>query len=69
MHADMRMADPKPTFSYLVSELAKLHPNLSYIHVVEPRAQGNMDREVQEGEVSLVAFHDFCDSAHRLFYA
>ncbi|EPS98178.1 NADH flavin oxidoreductase/NADH oxidase, partial [Fomitopsis schrenkii] len=47
---DMRMADPKPTFSYLVTRLAKLYPNLSYIHVVEPRVQGNMDREVHEGE-------------------
>lgn len=50
----MRMADPKPTFSYLVTRLAKLYPNLSYIHVVEPRVQGNMDREVHEGEVSPV---------------
>ena len=61
----MRMADPKPTFSYLVSQLAKLHPNLAYIHVVEPRAQGNMDREVHEGEVSLVTSHVCRSLAHR----
>lgn len=48
---DMRMDDPKPTFSYLVSQLAKLHPGLAYIHVVEPRVHGNLDREVQRGEV------------------
>ncbi|EPS98179.1 NADH flavin oxidoreductase/NADH oxidase [Fomitopsis schrenkii] len=47
---DMRMDDPKPTFSYLVSQLAKLHPGLAYIHVVEPRVHGNLDREVQRGE-------------------
>ncbi|KZT64155.1 NADH:flavin oxidoreductase/NADH oxidase [Daedalea quercina L-15889] len=50
---DMRMADPMPTFSYLVSQLAKLHSDLSYIHVVEPRAQGNLDREVQPGESNV----------------
>lgn len=46
----MRMADPKPGFAYLVSEIAKRFSNLAYIHVVEPRVEGNMDREPQEGE-------------------
>ena len=47
----MRMDDPKPTFSHFVSEIAKRHPDFAFVHVVEPRVQGNMDREVQEGEV------------------
>lgn len=34
------MKDPKPTFKHLVQELKKAHPTLSYIHVVEPRAEG-----------------------------
>ncbi|KZV65274.1 FMN-linked oxidoreductase [Peniophora sp. CONT] len=29
--------DPVPTFSYLVSELRRRHPDLAYLHVVEPR--------------------------------
>ncbi|KAK7451304.1 hypothetical protein VKT23_012646 [Stygiomarasmius scandens] len=37
---DMKMDDPKPTFSYVVSEIKKAHPTLSYVHVVEPRAKG-----------------------------
>jgi len=35
------MADPKPTFSYLVSEIKKAYPTLSYVHVVEPRVRGD----------------------------
>ncbi len=34
---DMRMEDPKPTFSYLVTQIRERFPDLSYIHVVEPR--------------------------------
>ncbi|KAK0229156.1 FMN-linked oxidoreductase [Armillaria nabsnona] len=34
---DMTMKDPKPTFSYLVSQIKGKSPNFAYIHVVEPR--------------------------------
>ncbi|KAI5886274.1 FMN-linked oxidoreductase [Schizophyllum commune H4-8] len=37
---DMRMADPLPQFSYFANELKTRHPDLSYLHLVEPRAQG-----------------------------
>lgn len=50
-HIDMRMDDPIPQFSHVVKEIAKRHPALAYIHVVEPRVSGYMDREVQAGEV------------------
>ncbi|KAK6978227.1 putative inactive dehydrogenase EasA [Favolaschia claudopus] len=40
---DMRMPDPLPTFSYLISQLAARHPTLAYIHLVEPRISGNVD--------------------------
>lgn len=52
----MKMKDPLPTFSYLVSEIAKRHPDFAYIHVTEPRvAGGGVDRsEVTEGEVAIV---------------
>ncbi|THV00307.1 FMN-linked oxidoreductase [Dendrothele bispora CBS 962.96] len=47
---DMKMADPKPTFTHLVSEIKKSHPTLSYIHVVEPRIQGAEVVDVPEEE-------------------
>jgi len=34
---DMRMKDPKPTFSYLVQQIAARYSDLAYIHLVEPR--------------------------------
>ena len=39
----MRMEDPVPTFTYLVTQLRNHHPNLAYIHVVEPRIYGADD--------------------------
>lgn len=39
----MRMADPRPQFSYFAQELKKL--KLAYIHVVESRIAGNADVE------------------------
>lgn len=50
----MAMADPKPTFSYVVSKLRNQHPDLAYIHVVEPRSQGT---EVLESD-SVPKGHD-----------
>ncbi|KAJ3486698.1 hypothetical protein NLI96_g4054 [Meripilus lineatus] len=46
----MRMKDPIPTFSYLVSEIAKRHPDFAYVHVIEARFSGGTEREVPEGE-------------------
>ncbi|TBU40495.1 NADH:flavin oxidoreductase/NADH oxidase [Dichomitus squalens] len=47
---DMRMADPVPTFQYLVSRLATDHPNLAYLHVVEPGLSGLNNVEPKPGE-------------------
>jgi NADPH2 dehydrogenase len=41
----MRMADPIPTFSYVVKELAKRHTDLAYVHFVEPRISGAEDAD------------------------
>lgn len=46
----MRMTDPKPTFAYLVSRIKELYPELGYIHIMEPRVDGPVDRVVQPGE-------------------
>jgi NADPH2 dehydrogenase len=46
------MADPIPTFTYFVKQLAEKHPSLAYIHAIEPRVlNGYIDRVVPEGEV------------------
>jgi len=37
----MKMADPIPQFSYIISQLATNYPSLSYIHLVESRATGD----------------------------
>jgi NADPH2 dehydrogenase len=50
----MRMKDPVPTFSYLVSEAKRRHPNLLYLHVIEPRIGGTDD-------VASSAFHESND--------
>ena len=47
-HIDMRMEDPAPTFSYLVTKLTENHPNLAYIHAVEPRVYGSVDLESKD---------------------
>ena len=53
----MRMDDPKPTFAYLVSQLAARHSDLAYLHVIEPRIGGPLmaPRDVPPGEVRLLA--------------
>lgn len=42
----MKMADPIPTFSHLFSTVLTDHPELAYIHVVEPRADGANTRDI-----------------------
>ncbi|KIK55658.1 hypothetical protein GYMLUDRAFT_175214 [Collybiopsis luxurians FD-317 M1] len=38
---NMRMSDPVPTFSYLVSKLKEQLPDLAYLHLVEPQISGS----------------------------
>ncbi|KAJ7673852.1 hypothetical protein DFH06DRAFT_750779 [Mycena polygramma] len=49
---EMGMADPKPTFTYLVSQIKKAHPALAYVHVVEPRIAGGSDSHEAKEEAS-----------------
>ncbi|KAI0927728.1 hypothetical protein AcV5_008187 [Taiwanofungus camphoratus] len=44
-YLDMRMKDPIPTFSYLASKIAENYPDFAYLHVIESRVTGNIDRE------------------------
>jgi NADPH2 dehydrogenase len=41
------MKNPIPQFAHFVSELKLRHPNLAYLHVIEPRINGNVDRASQ----------------------
>ena len=34
---DMRMTDPTPTFSHLITAIRDRHPEFGYVHLVEPR--------------------------------
>ncbi|KAH9852603.1 NADH:flavin oxidoreductase/NADH oxidase [Lenzites betulinus] len=46
----MRMADPIPTFSYLVSKIAEKFPDFAFIDLIEPGLAGAFDAEGKEGE-------------------
>ncbi|PMD41767.1 NADPH dehydrogenase [Hyaloscypha variabilis F] len=52
----MRMADPRPQFSYFAQELKKL--KLAYIHLVESRIAGNADVEQTDKVNFLVDLWD-----------
>ncbi|KAK6974334.1 NADH:flavin oxidoreductase/NADH oxidase [Favolaschia claudopus] len=42
----MGMQDPIPTYTHLVSELKRLHPNLAFLHLIEPRINADVAVEV-----------------------
>ncbi|KAG6873595.1 hypothetical protein C0995_013968 [Termitomyces sp. Mi166 len=50
---DMCKEDPTAQFSHFVSELKAHHPNLAFLHLIEPRILGNTDREY--------GVHESCD--------
>ena len=48
----MRMPDPIPTFTHLLTSLISKHPNLAYLHATEPRTSGSEDRVPTNSEES-----------------
>jgi NADPH2 dehydrogenase len=46
----MRMKDPKPTFTYFVSQAKERFPNLAYLHVTEPRVAGADDYDCAKSD-------------------
>ncbi|KAF7967163.1 hypothetical protein HWV62_35640 [Athelia sp. TMB] len=38
------MANPLPQFTHLISSIRTLYPNFAYLHIVEPRVDGWVDR-------------------------
>jgi len=45
---EMGMTDPVPQFTHLVQSIANNHPDMAYIHVIEPRVNGSEDRNLAE---------------------
>ncbi|KAI0066943.1 FMN-linked oxidoreductase [Artomyces pyxidatus] len=48
--AGMCMKNPKPTFSALVERLRDTHPDLAYLHIVEPGVHGTIAHHPRPGE-------------------
>ncbi|KAK9382887.1 uncharacterized protein V2V93DRAFT_363743 [Kockiozyma suomiensis] len=44
--------DPYPQYSYIINQMKARHPKLAYLHVVEPRVNGTVDRTLEAGETS-----------------
>ena len=51
---DMGMRNPIPTYSYIISELAKHYPNLAYIHMIEPGIEGIIEGAPQTLEEGII---------------
>lgn len=63
----MGMADPLPTFSYVIAQLAARHPALAYIHLVEPRINGNATRINGNATRADVGAHESNDALRALW--
>ncbi|KAI0076971.1 FMN-linked oxidoreductase [Panus rudis PR-1116 ss-1] len=50
LYRDMRMKDPIPQFSFLVSKIAELYPDFGFLHLIEPTTSGFHDRVPEPGE-------------------
>ncbi|KAF8261415.1 hypothetical protein EI94DRAFT_1606929 [Lactarius quietus] len=46
------MRDPLPTFTTLVERVRDAHPNLAYIHVIEPRIDGISESDSPDENVT-----------------
>ncbi|KAK9476433.1 hypothetical protein V1514DRAFT_336779 [Lipomyces japonicus] len=53
----MKDENPYPQFEYIISKLQEVHPDLAYLHVVEPRVSGGSERVWNEKEESTEPFH------------
>ena len=51
-YCGMRMNDPVPQFTYLISELKKL--DLAYLHLIEPRVSADEDVETVDSNVAFL---------------
>ncbi|KAJ7581479.1 hypothetical protein C8J56DRAFT_866844 [Mycena floridula] len=54
----MLMADPIPTFSHLISHLKSAHPDISYLHLVEPKSDARFMKVSVPKEVTNDPFRE-----------
>ncbi|KAG9119357.1 hypothetical protein FRC07_005659 [Ceratobasidium sp. 392] len=59
----MGMADPIPTYRYIISELASRHPELAYIHMIEPGIEAASDVPVAALADGTLPSNDFAYQA------
>ncbi|KAB5592696.1 NADH:flavin oxidoreductase/NADH oxidase [Ceratobasidium theobromae] len=55
----MGMSNPIPTYSYIISQLAKHHPKLAYIHMIEPGINSANEGATQTLDEGVTASNDF----------
>ncbi|KAJ7633157.1 hypothetical protein FB45DRAFT_1058128 [Roridomyces roridus] len=48
----MGMADPVPTFSYVISEIRRLHPKPAYLHLIKPKIDADPTAETAAANVA-----------------
>ncbi|KAH6907104.1 NADH:flavin oxidoreductase/NADH oxidase [Coprinopsis sp. MPI-PUGE-AT-0042] len=51
-YQDMKMKNPVPQFEHFVSSLVKSHPDLAYIHFIEPNVSADTSVAAGEGETN-----------------
>ncbi|CAE7169734.1 unnamed protein product [Rhizoctonia solani] len=56
---EMGMRNPVPTYTYIISELAKRHSELAYIHMIEPGINSADEGTTQELDEGVEASNDF----------
>jgi NADPH2 dehydrogenase len=54
----MGMKDPIPTFSYLISTIKRLYPDLMYLHLIELNVGAGDGTEASHGIESNQVFYD-----------
>lgn len=64
---DMKMIDPIPQFSYFISQIAELYPQLAYLHAIEPR--GSVNVKEYEGNETLNFVNDLWPKNRPFFRA
>ncbi|CAE6467190.1 unnamed protein product [Rhizoctonia solani] len=60
----MGMKNPLPTYSYIISELVQRHPELAFIHMIEPGINSHENGTTQLLDEGVTASNDF---AYRLW--
>ncbi|KAG8756163.1 hypothetical protein FRC11_005494 [Ceratobasidium sp. 423] len=56
---EMGMRNPVPTYTYIISKLAKRHSELAYIHMIEPGINSAENGTTQELDEGITASNDF----------